>query len=269
MVSILVIMAIATAIGGTAGAVYFQKEWTNLYKKSFNKLSDAELLQLFTKHGTLDSKKLTKISNLSRMEAYVRLLMLNNQGATKTVYDNYGYSAYVLKHEAHSPEIIPTKSLEVLNEEDMLLIAAKTKSEINAVNICLHSNLPYSEAKKELTKWKEKGLLKTLYSSDMMSKTYILNKNIPEHILLKAVSSSNVPAKIKHSNSSLSDADIISVAVSEKGKLTATMLCLRKNIPIEQAQQLLERLHEKQVFEIVISDKGVVEYHLMDESLLR
>ncbi|GAB4338674.1 MAG: hypothetical protein OHK0038_17470 [Flammeovirgaceae bacterium] len=269
MASILVIMAIVTAIGGTVGAVYFQKEWTNFYKKSFDKLSDAQILHLFTKHGALDSKKLSKLTNLSRMEAYVRLTMLNNQGATKTVYDNYGYSAYVLKHEAHASESIPSKPSEPLSEEDMLLIAAKTKSEINAINICLHTNLPYSEAKNEIKKWKDKGLLKTLYTSDMMSKTYILNKNIPEHILLKAANVLSTQTKSKYSNTTLSDSEIITLAVHEKGRLTATSLCLKKNIPIEVAQQQLERLHEKQVFEIVISDKGVVEYHLMDESLLR
>jgi len=64
------------------------------------------------------------------------------------------------------------------------------------------------------------------------------------------------------------DADVIQLAIQNKGKLTPTLLCLKKQIPIHEAKLKLENLYEQGAFVIDVNeDSYVMEYHLTDKTL--
>jgi predicted transcriptional regulator len=67
---------------------------------------------------------------------------------------------------------------------------------------------------------------------------------------------------------SLSDAEVIRHAVEANGDITATRLCLKANVTIEEATKKLDQLHTKGVFDIQTSDEGGFFYALNDKSLL-
>ncbi len=61
-----------------------------------------------------------------------------------------------------------------------------------------------------------------------------------------------------------SDSQIIQWALENQGVITATLLCVKANIPIENAREILEKLHIKQVFDMEVNDKGVIVYKLQE-----
>ena len=65
-----------------------------------------------------------------------------------------------------------------------------------------------------------------------------------------------------------SDGDVISLAVKQRGKLSAAALCMKANIPIDEADKRLKDLQENGVFEIQVDDNGAILYVLNDMNLL-
>jgi hypothetical protein len=68
--------------------------------------------------------------------------------------------------------------------------------------------------------------------------------------------------------SRLTDSEVIKLAVETKGKLTATLLCLKAGISIDEAQATLERLQLKGVFDLQVTENGSMLYVLNDIDLL-
>jgi hypothetical protein len=66
----------------------------------------------------------------------------------------------------------------------------------------------------------------------------------------------------------LSDSEVIKIAVEAKGRLTATLLCLKAGISIDESQSVLERLHLKGVFDMQVTDSGSIMYILNDMEIL-
>ncbi len=60
------------------------------------------------------------------------------------------------------------------------------------------------------------------------------------------------------------DSQIIQWALENQNTITATMLCVKANISIEKAREILEKLHLKQVFDIEVNDKGTILYRLQE-----
>lgn len=66
-----------------------------------------------------------------------------------------------------------------------------------------------------------------------------------------------------------SDKDIIDVAVANNGKVTATILCARLDISIDEATTKLEHLHNKGIFTLDNTESGHLVYMLVDLDLMR
>jgi len=65
------------------------------------------------------------------------------------------------------------------------------------------------------------------------------------------------------------DADVISLAVEHKGRLTPTLLCLKMKIPMHEAKIKLEELYDQDVFLMQVDeDNALLEYQLRDKNLL-
>ncbi len=66
----------------------------------------------------------------------------------------------------------------------------------------------------------------------------------------------------------LSDGEVIQIAVESGGRISATSLCVKGNVSIDEARHLLEHLHTKGVFDVEIKENGSLVYFLNDLDLL-
>ena len=73
----------------------------------------------------------------------------------------------------------------------------------------------------------------------------------------------------KEAAKTASDKDIIDVAVANNGKVTATVLCARLDISVDEATTKLESLHNKGIFTLDNAASGHLVYMLVDLDLMR
>jgi len=66
-----------------------------------------------------------------------------------------------------------------------------------------------------------------------------------------------------------SDKDVIDVALANQGKVTATILCARLDVSVDEATQKLESLHNKGVFTLENTTSGHLIYKLIDMDLMK
>ena len=66
-----------------------------------------------------------------------------------------------------------------------------------------------------------------------------------------------------------SDKDVIDVAMANQGKVTATILCARLDISIDDATQKLDSLHNKGIFTLENTTSGHLVYELVDMDLMK
>ncbi|WP_027003591.1 hypothetical protein [Hugenholtzia roseola] len=77
----------------------------------------------------------------------------------------------------------------------------------------------------------------------------------------------NKKAKAKALARKLSDANLISEVARAGGSVTASHLCLLLGVDLGKAQERLEDLYAKGVFETDFLDNGTVRYTLSDKNL--
>ncbi len=66
----------------------------------------------------------------------------------------------------------------------------------------------------------------------------------------------------------LPDAEVIQLAVANGGRLTASALCLKANVSVDEAKAKLDELYKKEIFVLDVSDTGTLTYSLTDRDLL-
>lgn len=67
----------------------------------------------------------------------------------------------------------------------------------------------------------------------------------------------------------LTEAEVIRLAVKSGGKLSVASLCMKAKTNTEAAEQILNKLQEKNIFELVINTHGTIYYELSDKELIR
>ncbi|TAF34956.1 MAG: hypothetical protein EAZ67_02495 [Cytophagales bacterium] len=270
-----------TALGVLAGSVsvgggcilWYISSLTSTYERSYNRLSDADLLRLIQGHGApMSSKMLASLSSLTRTEAYMRLQYLQMNGAIKILYDASdmsGTSYYAVKEPLPTNLEIPNH--QPISEQDIVNIAYANAGRISPAHLCVVANIPYKEAKKLLKVHVKSGLIKSHYNSSW-AKVYMLDIETSK---ARGILPASVPQrlesspKVQQSSTELGrlDAAVIRLAVQHLGRLTPALLCMKNDIPIDQAKEILEVLYSKGVFDMRVSDSGNIEYWLTDNSL--
>lgn len=268
----LLVSVFSVMIGG-GGLAYLGVSLGKLYKSSFQKINDAEILRLTGQLGKINSKILAQNSPLNKTEASLRIGMLVNTGTLQTLYTDMGRSYYTLRENLG----LQLSHLSIAEKhegstEDLARLASETGNHFSVAHICITQNCSIIDAKKILKRWKSEGLVEGHYSQDFMSKYYSL-ASVHLH-LLKNISSSSSQLSSVIANSmelpkpSITDAAVIKEAIERNGKLSVASLSLAFEIEVDQAKKLLEKLHEKEIFEIQVNTNGTIEYWLIDQSLL-
>ena len=140
-----------------------------------------------------------------------------------------------------------------ITDKEVIELARRNNGIISAAILCENTALNANEARYQLQKMTNAGILKTKGFLGFGGGNYVLRdmQQLPENSHLQ-----------------LSDAQIISIAIAQGGKITATALALKMQISVDIAKKKLDELQKNDIFEMNVTENGTIVYHLMDTSLL-
>ena len=246
---------------------FFKKIFSaKFYFKSLSIYSDVEILEVVHQKGLISTKKLSQTLEISWLDASHRLETLQRRGALKMFYDVMGGNSYTLKEEIDDFSFLRDLYSGEINEETILQLSEECNGQAQPVHLCIMANIPMKEAKKHFKFFKKKGILSTVYTTHWQVRYVLTNTMTSNRNKLAAPKSQR--KKLQIGNPIIQDSEIIKLAIQSKGKLSATSLCLKKEIEVDLAQQVLNNLQERHVFDIHVNNNGTIEYWLNDKSLL-
>ncbi len=164
------------------------------------------------------------------------------------------------------------RALRHVSPKEIAQLIKENEGKITAQELHQRTAIPYWVAQLVLTELTEQKLLEEKYEKNRFGrrvKQFALSVFPTEQNLrfqLQGLASSSA-TQLKQKDP-LSDSDVIGYAVDANGDITATRLCLKANVTIEEAVKKLDQLHTKGVFDIQTSDEGGFFYTLNDKSLL-
>ncbi|HAI76220.1 MAG TPA: hypothetical protein DCM08_08220 [Microscillaceae bacterium] len=171
-----------------------------------------------------------------------------------------------------------------VSDQSVIDIARSNAGKINVALLCEHTGVSAYEAKVKLRYLQQNGMLGMDWTGFMSGgPSYILPgsnnllnplKNVLsknewvkrlglEDLFGDAGSNTN-PKQLEQNLSKHKDALIISLAMENQGVVSASMVCVKLNISIDEAQRKLEELRQKQIFETELSPNGGLLYRLLD-----
>ncbi len=162
------------------------------------------------------------------------------------------------------------RALRHVSPKEIAQLIKENEGKITAQELHQRTAIPYWVAQLVLTELTEQKLLEEKYEKNRFGrrvKQFALSVFPTEQNLRFQLQGLSSTTQLK-ANDPLSDADVIRHAVDAKGDITATRLCLKASVTIEEAAKKLDQLHTKGVFDIQTSDEGGFFYSLNDKSLL-
>jgi len=126
------------------------------------------------------------------------------------------------------------------------------------------TDLTISESRAKLYAMLNSGIFNYQMNAEMQEE-FKLSKTIRD--ALKDNQQPNAYTNNYHKN--INDSEVIKLAASAGGKLTAAYLCMKSGISVDKAKELLEELQSKGVFDIQVTDNGAIVYELIDMDLLK
>ncbi|WP_299461476.1 hypothetical protein [uncultured Microscilla sp.] len=135
-----------------------------------------------------------------------------------------------------------------VSPEDAVVIAQNHQGRLTAGQLARNSSLNYLQASLKLHCLSQKGYFRTAFTD--AGEVYLLRQG---------KGSLNHFSK-KHLH--LTDAEVLSAAIEHNGELTLTRLCVATGSNIDIARKKLEELHLKGVFELEVTNNGVIVYVL-------
>lgn len=158
---------------------------------------------------------------------------------------------------------LAAKANEKLSNREIIALAQRSGGQLTVGKLLSESSLNAQEAQAKLQELTQVGILRVKYRWWKGETLYLLNDSV---ILNLKMEEAPTPLK-KQTSASLPDAEVIRLAVETGGKLTPALLCLKAKISIDEAQAVLGRLYQKEVFTLEVTEGGAVAYVLMDKEM--
>jgi len=259
-----------------AGLVYWSKNrLKGQHVESQHKLSDADLFKMMTQaNHFLTVEQLVAASSLNEKEAKARFMHLGLQGILRTYYDTSGTGKAIYQLKEEVPLVSSVRSnVNRLSEKEIIemILLHVDDYQVTVAELVVIFGIDIYEAKELIKRLKRSKHISVLTKN--FKYIYVINQSI--HLKkpkLRDVSKKSQLQKIKISGAErikIPDADVIQLAIDHDGKLTPTLLCLKKKVSIDEAKQKLEALYEQGAFVMDVDEENyVMEYHLRDRSLL-
>lgn len=240
------------------------------YRNAKKKFSDRQLLELFMANNyVLTSKQIIQLSPLTMSEVSLRMHTWVNNGVMRSLYANDGATHYQVKIKLPSTDrIYDWKNTP--NQELLEKVLEYTKGyELSPAHFVWMYNMTIQEARKLLKELVKSGFVKSHYNSSFQ-RVYVSNINKRgQAIGEEKVEIPNLEP-VDEGRIKIDDSAILKLAIENDGRLTPTLICVEKKIPLDDAQDLLDRLYEKGAFHIEVDEvDGMIEYWLRDSKLYR
>jgi|GEM_PF-1703826 len=134
--------------------------------------------------------------------------------------------------------------------------------------LLIQHGLTAGEAQSRLWQMQANGLIQQSYDWATWQSRYVLQgkirKNYPQSSVGRRASTSQIPGSARK----LTDAEVIQLAIRSGGKLTPAALCVKAEVPVDEAKAKLEELYRKEIFTMDVSETGTLTYVLLDRDLL-
>lgn len=254
--------------------IYYNKA----LKKTYEKVSDAELIRLISQLGAVDSKQIAARTSLTKSEVSMRLNSLSMYSSVQTLYNSMGFALYQVK--GNIPDINQIYSMEGLSPQDTVqtVVNATGETEITLAQLIVVYDLPLKEGYKKLKELVKQGVLTVSYSSSWR-KIYTATNIQPNTIhFQQPITQKQDSSKIIHQLAApkeeerlrIPDADVLQLAIDNDGRITPILLCAEKRISLQEAKEALDHLYDHGAFTIdVDEDSGSIEYWLRDKKLIK
>jgi uncharacterized membrane protein len=168
-----------------------------------------------------------------------------------------------------------------ISDQTVIEIARENGGKIDIALLCENTGVSVKVAKTKLEYLAENKLLAKDWQDMLFGSAgvYRLPNSQNENIFTKFLKTKGSLAKrietLFDNNSSQEtkslptgspnkDAQIISLAIENQGTVTASAVCVKLNITIDEAQKRLEDLRQKQIFMTEVGQNGGIVYRLLD-----
>lgn len=266
---------------GVAALIFFliwlsHSYYLKYHKSTQHKFSDADVFRVMSNaNHFITHKQLATISPLTEKEARIRLAYLRGFGVLDQFICSADWSTavYQLKEDIPSTRQAPL-SLQGLSDRAIIehIHQFVNDYQVTIAELVILFGIDIYEAKDLLKRLVKSGFVekytknfKTIYViKNPLQMTPPLLENGLANTQDSRIEISPSIAKIK-----IPDADVLRLAIDNKGKLTAAQLCLAFKIPMQEATQKLEVLYDQGAFKMGTDTANtVLEYHLVDANLL-
>jgi predicted ArsR family transcriptional regulator len=163
------------------------------------------------------------------------------------------------------------KQLVVINskvsDQQIIELARQNEGEINAVMLAEQTDLSLEEAKAKINQLWTNGILKQKWDwsdwQNVHAKYYLhdAQKKYSNTPLISSIGANKVLSKV-------TDSELINLALQNKGVLSASLVCVKLNVSIDEAKQKLEELRQKDIFVSEVNENGALVYRLIDSDLI-
>ncbi|CAA6804009.1 MAG: Unknown protein [uncultured Aureispira sp.] len=258
------------------GIVYWAKNrLKGQHAESQHKLSDADLFKMMTQaNHFLTVEQLVASSSLNKKEAKARLTHLGYQGVLRSYYDSSGTGNAIYQLKEEVPLIASIRSnIKTFSEKEIIemILLHVDDYQVTVAELVVIFGIDIYESKALIQRLKKSGHISILRKG--LKYIYVINQSIRlKAPKLRTSAKKSDLQKIQlpiEQRIKIPDADVIQLAIDHAGKLTPTLLCLKKKISIDEAKQKLEELYEQGAFVMDVDEVNyVMEYRLRDQSLL-
>ena len=158
-----------------------------------------------------------------------------------------------------------------ISNHDVLRIAKEHSGRLSVGLLAQKTSLNFTDAERKLYLMLSEGVFHHEYDESYQP-VFVLNKQIESK---HSLADTETLPPIHYAEAAgmpslpLQDGEVIRLAVECKGKLTASLLCMKANIQYDDAKVMLERLQRKGVFDVDVSDNGSLLYLLRDWEILQ
>ncbi|GAA4842079.1 hypothetical protein [Algivirga pacifica] len=153
-------------------------------------------------------------------------------------------------------------ALRKISNTEVIELIRKHRGQIGMEEFVRATGLSKEDAKYKLSSMLTQRIL-TIEYNERFETVYALS-DIVKSTLYDVNSSYEAYKKtLKH----ITDAEIIRIALENKGRISPSVLCVKGKVSFDSAKDRLEELHEKGVMYMDVSDKGSIYYTLVDMDL--
>jgi hypothetical protein len=157
---------------------------------------------------------------------------------------------------------------EKMSDAELVELAMQNGGEVT-LPLLIQNGLTASEAKRMMWQLQFNGLVVQRYDWTTWQNKYVLQGKLQTPYSKSAqVKARPAQDQVAQGPRKLTDAEVIQLAMRAGGKLTPASLCVKAQVPVDEAKAKLDELYRKEIFTVDVNEMGTITYLLTDQDLL-